>query len=154
MNNWFSTRSTRWCHMIFFSTKISFDIDVYGLLLFFNETPGSGGTTYLMGRQFRLITDQRSVSFMFNTRITSKVKNEKIQRLWDSLQTRKAKWSSGCIFSSMLSYYRFNAPETESFTKPYVTPVRHVFTTRSRARTWPIPWMKLGRYYRLVGFAQ
>ena len=35
---------------------------------------------YLIGRYFRLITDQKSVAFMFNSRSTSKIKNEKIAR--------------------------------------------------------------------------
>lgn len=35
---------------------------------------------YLMGRHFKLITDQRSVSFMFSNTASSKIKNEKIQR--------------------------------------------------------------------------
>ncbi|KAJ0178188.1 hypothetical protein K1T71_006011 [Dendrolimus kikuchii] len=35
---------------------------------------------FLIGRYFKLITDQRSVSFMFDNKKTSKVKNEKIQR--------------------------------------------------------------------------
>ncbi|XP_041989092.1 uncharacterized protein LOC121740463 [Aricia agestis] len=35
---------------------------------------------YLTGRHFRLITDQRSVSFMFNQSHKSKIKNEKIER--------------------------------------------------------------------------
>ncbi|XP_026315169.1 uncharacterized protein K02A2.6-like [Hyposmocoma kahamanoa] len=35
---------------------------------------------FLIGKPFRLITDQRSVSFMFNNKLTSKIKNEKIQR--------------------------------------------------------------------------
>ena len=35
---------------------------------------------YLQGRRFKLITDQRSVSFMFDTKHPAKVKNEKIQR--------------------------------------------------------------------------
>ncbi|XP_014366187.2 uncharacterized protein LOC106717015 [Papilio machaon] len=35
---------------------------------------------YLIGRHFRLITDQRSVSFMFNQSHSSKIKNEKIER--------------------------------------------------------------------------
>lgn len=35
---------------------------------------------YLVGRHFLLITDQRSVSFMFNQSHTSKIKNEKIER--------------------------------------------------------------------------
>ena len=35
---------------------------------------------YLLGRHFRLITDQRSVSFMFHNHHSGKVKNEKIQR--------------------------------------------------------------------------
>ncbi|XP_059045822.1 uncharacterized protein LOC131841533 [Achroia grisella] len=34
----------------------------------------------LIGRTFKLITDQRSISFMFNQQHTSKIKNEKIQR--------------------------------------------------------------------------
>ncbi|XP_059053671.1 uncharacterized protein LOC131847958 [Achroia grisella] len=33
----------------------------------------------LIGRTFKLITDQRSISFMFNQQHTSKIKNEKIQ---------------------------------------------------------------------------
>lgn len=35
---------------------------------------------FLIGRHFKLITDQRSVSFMFDTKHSSKIKNEKIQR--------------------------------------------------------------------------
>lgn len=35
---------------------------------------------FLIGRHFQLITDQRSVSFMFNTKHSSKIKNEKILR--------------------------------------------------------------------------
>ncbi|KAL0840676.1 hypothetical protein ABMA28_015872 [Loxostege sticticalis] len=35
---------------------------------------------FLIGKHFRLITDQRSVSFMFNMKHSSKIKNEKIQR--------------------------------------------------------------------------
>lgn len=35
---------------------------------------------YLIGRQFHLITDQKSVSFMFNPKTSSKIKNEKIAR--------------------------------------------------------------------------
>lgn len=35
---------------------------------------------YLIARHFVLITDQRSVSFMFNQRHSSKIKNEKIER--------------------------------------------------------------------------
>lgn len=35
---------------------------------------------FLIGRPFKLITDQRSVSFMFDAKHTSKIKNEKIQR--------------------------------------------------------------------------
>ena len=35
---------------------------------------------FLLGRHFRLITDQRSVSFMFDTKHSGKVKNEKITR--------------------------------------------------------------------------
>ena len=35
---------------------------------------------YLIGRHFTLITDQKSVSFMFNIRQNSKIKNDKIQR--------------------------------------------------------------------------
>ena len=35
---------------------------------------------YLIGRHFQLITDQRSVAFMFNGRQTGKIKNEKIMR--------------------------------------------------------------------------
>lgn len=35
---------------------------------------------YLIGRHFNLITDQKSVSFMFNHQHTSKIKNEKIER--------------------------------------------------------------------------
>ena len=35
---------------------------------------------YLIGRYFKLITDQKSVSFMFNPKTTSKIKNEKTVR--------------------------------------------------------------------------
>lgn len=35
---------------------------------------------YLIGRHFRLITDQRSVAFMFNSKASSKIKNDKIAR--------------------------------------------------------------------------
>lgn len=35
---------------------------------------------FLIGRPFQLITDQKSVSFMFNNKHPSKIKNEKIQR--------------------------------------------------------------------------
>lgn len=35
---------------------------------------------YLLGRHFRLITDQRSVAFMFSDRHSSKIKNDKIMR--------------------------------------------------------------------------
>jgi len=35
---------------------------------------------FLIGRHFKLVTDQRSVSFMFNSRHSSKIKNEKILR--------------------------------------------------------------------------
>lgn len=35
---------------------------------------------YLIGKQFHLVTDQRSVSFMFDMKHSSKIKNEKIQR--------------------------------------------------------------------------
>lgn len=35
---------------------------------------------YLIGRHFKLITDQKSVAFMFNSKTTSKIKNEKIAR--------------------------------------------------------------------------
>ena len=35
---------------------------------------------YLIGCQFKLITDQKSVAFMFNSKTTSKTKNEKIAR--------------------------------------------------------------------------
>lgn len=35
---------------------------------------------FLLGRHFKLITDQKSVSFMFNSKQSSKIKNEKIQR--------------------------------------------------------------------------
>lgn len=35
---------------------------------------------YLLGRHFRLITDQKSVSFMFNPKAVGKIKNEKIMR--------------------------------------------------------------------------
>lgn len=35
---------------------------------------------YLIGRHFRLITDQKSVAFMFNNKHSSKIKNEKILR--------------------------------------------------------------------------
>lgn len=35
---------------------------------------------FLMGRHFRLITDQRSVAFMFDLKVSSKIKNEKILR--------------------------------------------------------------------------
>ena len=35
---------------------------------------------FLIGRHFQLITDQKSVSFMFNTKHSSKIKNEKILR--------------------------------------------------------------------------
>ncbi|XP_045526419.1 uncharacterized protein LOC123715455 [Pieris brassicae] len=35
---------------------------------------------FLIGRHFKLVTDQRSVSFMFNMKHSSKIKNEKIQR--------------------------------------------------------------------------
>ena len=35
---------------------------------------------YLIGRHFHLITDQKSVSFMFNPKTSSKIKNEKIAR--------------------------------------------------------------------------
>lgn len=35
---------------------------------------------YLIGKPFLLVTDQRSVSFMFDAKHTSKIKNEKIQR--------------------------------------------------------------------------
>lgn len=35
---------------------------------------------YLLGREFTLITDQKSVSFMFSNKQTSKIKNDKIQR--------------------------------------------------------------------------
>lgn len=34
----------------------------------------------LLGRHFKLVTDQKCVSFMFDTKISSKIKNEKIQR--------------------------------------------------------------------------
>ena len=52
---------------------------------------------YLMGRYFRIVTDQRSVSFMFSAKHSSKIKNEKIMRwrmelanyYFDILQTRK-----------------------------------------------------------------
>ena len=35
---------------------------------------------YLLGSHFKLITDQRSVAFMYDSRINGKVKNDKIQR--------------------------------------------------------------------------
>ena len=35
---------------------------------------------YLVGRQFKLITDQRSVAFMYNNRRRTKIKNDKIAR--------------------------------------------------------------------------
>ena len=35
---------------------------------------------YLIGRPFRLITDQKCVAFMFDSRKRSKIKNDKIQR--------------------------------------------------------------------------
>lgn len=35
---------------------------------------------FLIGKPFRLVTDQRSVAFMFNNKLNSKIKNEKIQR--------------------------------------------------------------------------
>lgn len=35
---------------------------------------------YLVGRHFKLITDQKSVSFMFNNNTANKIKNEKIKR--------------------------------------------------------------------------
>ena len=35
---------------------------------------------YLLGRHFKLITDQRSLSYMFDHQHTSKIKNDKIQR--------------------------------------------------------------------------
>ena len=35
---------------------------------------------YLVGRHFQLITDQRSVAFMFNSKSASKIKNDKIAR--------------------------------------------------------------------------
>lgn len=35
---------------------------------------------YLLGRHFRLITDQRSVAFMYDMKQNSKIKNDKIQR--------------------------------------------------------------------------
>jgi predicted aspartyl protease len=35
---------------------------------------------YLVGKRFKLITDQKSVSFMFNTKHAGKIKNEKIVR--------------------------------------------------------------------------
>ena len=35
---------------------------------------------YLIGRQFSLITDQRSVSFMFDNKRHGKIKNDKIAR--------------------------------------------------------------------------
>ncbi|XP_054285284.1 uncharacterized protein LOC129001850 [Macrosteles quadrilineatus] len=35
---------------------------------------------YLLGRHFKLITDQKSVSFMFNSKISGKIKNDKIMR--------------------------------------------------------------------------
>ena len=35
---------------------------------------------YLIGRHFKLITDQKPVAFMFNSKTTSKIKNEKIAR--------------------------------------------------------------------------
>jgi len=37
---------------------------------------------YLLGRHFRLVTDQRSVSFMFDKGNHGKIKNEKIARWW------------------------------------------------------------------------
>lgn len=36
--------------------------------------------SYLIGRHFKLVTDQRSVAFMLNNKHVSKIKNEKIQR--------------------------------------------------------------------------
>ena len=33
---------------------------------------------YLVGRQFKLITDQKSVSFMYNKKRQTKIKNDKI----------------------------------------------------------------------------
>ena len=35
---------------------------------------------YLLGKHFRLITDQKSVSFMFDGKCAGKIKNDKIQR--------------------------------------------------------------------------
>ena len=35
---------------------------------------------YLLGNHFKLVTDQRSVSFMYNQNLNSKIKNDKIQR--------------------------------------------------------------------------
>ena len=35
---------------------------------------------YLLGQKFEVVTDQRSVSFMFDNKITSKIKNDKIGR--------------------------------------------------------------------------
>ena len=35
---------------------------------------------YLLGREFKLITDQRSVSFMYNMKRGGKMKNDKIMR--------------------------------------------------------------------------
>ena len=65
---------------------------------FFSRTPGKGQIDYhpvekeahaiieairywrhLSGKHFRLITDQKSVSFMFNSKCAGKVKNDKIQ---------------------------------------------------------------------------
>ncbi len=40
---------------------------------------------YLIGRHFHLITYQKSVSFMFNPKTLSKIKNEKIARWWMEL---------------------------------------------------------------------
>ena len=41
---------------------------------------------YLTGRHFTLITDQKSVSYMFNTKHHSKIKNDKIMR-WHNEQS-------------------------------------------------------------------
>ena len=40
---------------------------------------------YLISRHFHLITDQKLVSFMFNQKTSSKIKNEKIARWWMEL---------------------------------------------------------------------
>ena len=73
---------------------------------------------FLTGRHFTLLTDQRSVAFLFDSKQHGKMKNDKIQRWrvelacdnFDIKYRRGEIMLQGIIIKSLLFYWKFGHP--------------------------------------------